>query len=124
MLLFNITDTTNVSTYWIRGVTRALIIFDEDFRHFDPESFIDTVVLLTLMSYPENIETEEEREILIAVEKMADFTELTIDYLYQLNEDIGTYLTHKPETIKNIPKPKRNELCDCGSGKKYKKCCG
>ena len=22
------------------------------------------------------------------------------------------------------PKPSRNELCPCGSGKKYKKCCG
>ncbi len=35
------------------------------------------------------------------------------------------------ETLKNLPKPTRfaakpdrNEPCSCGSGKKYKKCCG
>ncbi|MCX6383069.1 MAG: SEC-C metal-binding domain-containing protein [Actinobacteria bacterium] len=26
--------------------------------------------------------------------------------------------------IKIIPKVGRNDLCPCGSGKKYKKCCG
>ncbi len=26
--------------------------------------------------------------------------------------------------IKVIPKVSRNDLCPCGSGKKYKKCCG
>jgi len=32
---------------------------------------------------------------------------------------------HKPETIKRgVPKVGRNDPCPCGSGKKYKKCCG
>ena len=26
--------------------------------------------------------------------------------------------------VKNEPEPSRNEPCPCGSGKKYKKCCG
>lgn len=30
----------------------------------------------------------------------------------------------KPETQRNIEKVGRNETCPCGSGKKYKKCCG
>jgi uncharacterized protein len=29
-----------------------------------------------------------------------------------------------PETRHNAPKVGRSELCPCGSGKKYKKCCG
>jgi len=45
-------------------------------------------------------------------------------------------LRYKPDKIKGRSKPKavkdhkrrneqpRNELCNCGSGKKFKKCCG
>lgn len=33
--------------------------------------------------------------------------------------------TPKPQTVRNeTPKVGRNEPCPCGSGKKYKKCCG
>ncbi|MFQ5490843.1 MAG: SEC-C metal-binding domain-containing protein [Phycisphaerae bacterium] len=28
------------------------------------------------------------------------------------------------DTIRSGQKPKRNEPCPCGSGKKYKQCCG
>ena len=30
----------------------------------------------------------------------------------------------KTMTIKEFMKPKRNDLCNCGTGKKFKKCCG
>ena len=30
----------------------------------------------------------------------------------------------KPETVRNEPKVGRNDPCPCGSGRKYKKCCG
>ena len=32
--------------------------------------------------------------------------------------------TEKVEPIKGGKTPKRNDPCHCGSGKKYKKCCG
>jgi len=32
--------------------------------------------------------------------------------------------THQPKLATPVPKPGRNEPCTCGSGKKYKKCCG
>jgi preprotein translocase subunit SecA len=28
------------------------------------------------------------------------------------------------EPVRSEPKPKRNDPCPCGSGKKYKQCCG
>jgi len=31
---------------------------------------------------------------------------------------------NKPVTTRFEKKPERNEPCVCGSGKKYKKCCG
>lgn len=41
----------------------------------------------------------------------------------------ATDMAHEPETVKTeftakAPKVGRNDLCPCGSGKKYKKCCG
>jgi len=35
-----------------------------------------------------------------------------------------TALLNKKETVKVDKIPARNEPCSCGSGKKYKKCCG
>ena len=35
------------------------------------------------------------------------------------------FVYDRTETYRRIqPKVKRNALCSCGSGKKYKKCCG
>ncbi|MEC4727004.1 SEC-C domain-containing protein [Shewanella sp. D64] len=33
-------------------------------------------------------------------------------------------ILNKPETTRFDKKPNRNEPCPCGSGNKYKKCCG
>jgi len=39
--------------------------------------------------------------------------------------DGGPAERHKPATVKrDQPKVGRNDPCPCGSGKKYKKCCG
>jgi len=35
----------------------------------------------------------------------------------------GDFVPEKP-TVREEPKIGRNDLCPCGSGKKYKKCCG
>ena len=42
----------------------------------------------------------------------------------QLPGEDGIPLPPPPEPIKGDAKPKRNDPCPCGSGKKYKKCCG
>ena len=50
------------------------------------------------------------------------------------HEDAGNVLESKPQeqkpefkttpVVRNTPKVGRNEPCPCGSGKKYKHCCG
>ncbi len=44
----------------------------------------------------------------------------------ELAEDISALdsLINTPKTIVLEKTPKRNDPCSCGSGKKYKKCCG
>ena len=50
------------------------------------------------------------------------------DYQYLNDSEIGIIATHLKSKRKNLELPKRkvgrNEPCPCGSGKKYKKCCG
>ncbi len=45
------------------------------------------------------------------------------DYQKQLPGDEEAPLPPPVDTIRAGAKPKRNEPCPCGSGKKYKQCC-
>jgi len=50
-----------------------------------------------------------------------------IDEACHAVQDLRVYwLDHapRPQTVRVTPKPGRNDPCPCGSGKKYKKCCG
>jgi SWIM/SEC-C metal-binding protein len=42
------------------------------------------------------------------------------------NENVSDVerLLHPPEPVKATAAPGRNDPCPCGSGRKYKKCCG
>ena len=43
--------------------------------------------------------------------------------VYDLRE-IWSHIGERVETVRKAPAPGRNDPCPCGSGKKYKKCCG
>jgi len=64
---------------------------------------------------------EEERE---AVEEIKNELETSVEDTtlnYSSQEEEEPKIT---EPITGTKKPKRNEPCPCGSGKKYKNCCG
>ena len=46
------------------------------------------------------------------------------DYKKQLPGEDDEPLPPPVEPIQSETKPKRNDKCPCGSGKKYKQCCG
>ena len=78
---------------------------------------LEAVKVLQLVQF--NFDSPEEEEA--AVENIRE----------ELESDVAdaTLSTDEPEEKKNIPftaekKPKRNDPCPCGSGKKYKNCCG
>jgi len=54
------------------------------------------------------------------------YAEVKIDSSEDAVESIAelTVLLNKKGTVKVDKLPARNEPCNCGSGKKYKKCCG
>lgn len=83
----------------------------------------------------ESITSDQELEFEIDVEKLYfNMLDAKADYLYNLKEwnnilsdDKIKEITVKWRSSKivvNSVKIGRNELCICGSGKKYKKCCG
>lgn len=79
--------------------------------------------------YPLNlVVTSEERKQ--EVEKLVTeahlYAEVNIDSSKGAVESIFelTALLSKKETVTVVKVPARNEPCSCGSGKKYKKCCG
>ena len=70
--------------------------------------------------------TSEERKIEIAalVSENALFADITVDSTVEENiNDLNGFL-NKPTTTTFEKTPNRNDPCLCGSGKKYKKCCG
>ena len=54
------------------------------------------------------------------------FADITLDSSDNAQESIEqlTTILNKAATVKVDKTPSRNEPCVCGSGKKYKKCCG
>ena len=52
------------------------------------------------------------------------FTDVTVDADVAENTAELDCIQNKPVAVKVEKTPQRNEPCSCGSGKKYKKCCG
>lgn len=54
------------------------------------------------------------------------YAEITVDTSEAAVESIEalTALLNKGETVRLAKTPNRNDPCSCGSGKKFKKCCG
>lgn len=83
----------------------------------------------------ENLEENADLDIEINFETLYfNMLDAKADYLYELTQWEGIFSKEKrkeihdkwknSKTVVNEVKIGRNDLCPCGSGKKYKKCCG
>ncbi len=63
-------------------------------------------------------------EVAALVAENALFAEITVDSSADENINELTTILNKPITTTFDKTPNRNDPCSCGSGKKYKKCCG
>ena len=68
---------------------------------------------------PEPISPEKREEVIVY---MAAGLMSAYQY-FRVHRQIGAS-THRSEPRRSAPKVGRNDPCPCGSGKKYKKCCG
>jgi SWIM/SEC-C metal-binding protein len=67
-------------------------------------------------------EKKHEMEALVAESGL--FAEISVDSTVDENINELTTILNKPTTTVFDKTPNRNDPCLCGSGKKYKKCCG
>lgn len=67
---------------------------------------------------------EKKQEVEKVVADNALFADITVDST--IDEDINELnaVLNKPTTTTFDKTPNRNDPCSCGSGNKYKKCCG
>ena len=70
------------------------------------------------------VENQEQQEMAAQAEREAMALELQHRETRELNYTGGNAEEAAPQRAKATPKPGRNDPCPCGSGKKYKKCCG
>lgn len=83
----------------------------------------------------EKIESDTELALEINLETLYfNMLDAKAEYLYTLPQWDGIFSQEKrneiekeykeSKTVRNLDKVGRNDACPCGSGKKYKKCCG
>ena len=67
-----------------------------------------------------------QQEVQALVDDAQLYAQINVDSSDDAQESIAelTALLNKGTTVKVAKTPARNEPCSCGSGKKYKKCCG
>ena len=90
---------------WLNGALEAIVAMTED----------DAAA-------PEVSPLSEEGAPSASIARLNAFGE-AIWALYDLRE-LWKTIGPRVETLRAVAKPGRNDLCDCGSGKKYKKCHG
>ncbi|MBE7214712.1 SEC-C domain-containing protein [Shewanella benthica] len=67
---------------------------------------------------------ERKKEVAALVADNGLFAEITVDSAIDENINDLNAVINKPTTTRFDKTPNRNDPCSCGSGKKYKKCCG
>jgi preprotein translocase subunit SecA len=86
------------------------------------QSLEEEVAGLILRVKPvERMDVEEQVEIQETVHE--DF-DAYADETSQIGRNIGEAARHADPIVNTVPKVGRNDPCPCGSGRKYKKCCG
>lgn len=116
--------------YWSLGFSEAIEDFAEDWVEPEPGAedeslFYDLLESIALLS---SADEEERKDSIQRLYDGADLDrdELIAEAMYAVQELRMYWLNHasKPATRVVGEKVGRNDPCPCGSGKKYKKCCG
>jgi hypothetical protein len=104
---------------------------------FDQEEFRTDAIFAYALAIPGETSTGRVRALMTKVEEAAggfredeeDLVRIALDQRLMLHGKSPVFFPDEPEeeeaeTVVALPKPGRNDLCSCGSGKKYKKCHG
>lgn len=114
---------------WARGFMRGMHIRHDGWSELVNDEQRGGCLIPVMVLYHEHDEDPETRPEPITPDKREQVIAgmaagLLGAYKYfreQREVDLGV---HTPEARRNVSKVGRNDPCPCGSGKKYKKCCG
>jgi SWIM/SEC-C metal-binding protein len=67
---------------------------------------------------------ERKAELALLIQEKGLVADIKVNAEAAENTSELDVILNKPQTVRLEKKPNRNEPCPCGSGKKYKKCCG
>ena len=114
---------------WARGFMRGMHMRHEGWSDLvNDENYGDSLIPMMAL-YHEHDEDPEMRPEPITPDKREQVIALMAAglmnaYEYFRKEREGDLGVLAPESRRSTPKIGRNDPCPCGSGKKYKKCCG
>ena len=117
---------------WAEGFRRA-VATDEDWEPLmaDPQAaaLLGPVVLYSMGYNPDHPEFQLEAESKELLPSLVVSVYGMCDWWRDHRRTHGTDVTHSAHpaalpTVRDTPKVGRNDPCPCGSGKKFKKCCG
>jgi uncharacterized protein len=111
---------------WARGFMRGMHMRHDDWAELINDEKYGGSLIPVMMLYHEHDEDPETRSDPITPDKREQVMAagLMNAYEYFRKEREGDLGVDAPEPRRNASKVGRNEPCPCGSGKKYKKCCG
>jgi uncharacterized protein len=114
---------------WARGFMRGMQMRHDAWSELINDEKYGGSLTPMMMLYHEHDEDPEMRPDPIAPDKREQVIAfmaagLMNAYEYFRKEREGDLVVDAPESRRSIPKIGRNDPCPCGSGKKYKKCCG
>jgi uncharacterized protein len=122
---------------WARGFMRGVRLAPAGWNELLTDENEGLLVSIPLVAgevdpeWPKEPLTEEKAEELLqwmfagAARAYTKFADARREHVENISEDSLDDEDYHPETyVRPEPKVGRNEPCPCGSGKKYKKCCG
>ena len=114
---------------WARGFMRGMHLRHEGWAELVNDEKHGGCLIPMMMLHHEHDEDPEMRPDPITPDKREQVIAfmaagLMNSYEYFRKEREGDLVVDTPETRRSTPKIGRNDPCPCGSGKKYKKCCG
>lgn len=127
---------------WSRGFARGHLWLTDDWDEFEEDlsdewnGALSTLILLADRSFLEET-FEEARQSAPEEARDVSLAEMILETWYGYPHSLMVYSqdamsirakvaadSAPPPPATRVPRPGRNEPCDCGSGRKFKKCCG
>jgi len=109
---------------WCEGFVEALVL-DPDWQAMLEDEAHRTFlgpIFLYAPSWHEAYEREESAKD--QLERLTAFGTLLPELIFMIRDKVKDLPDVEPDVMKPRIKVGRNDICPCGSGKKYKRCCG